>query len=44
VSDRHLDPLFLKALFDLEIDRLDTGQIFRVVEVLAPVGDIEYQC
>ncbi len=39
----HLDSLVLEASFDLEVDLLDTGEIFRVVEVLAPVGDIENQ-
>ena len=37
----HLDPLFFEAPLDFEIDLLDTVQIFRVVEVLAPVGNIE---
>jgi hypothetical protein len=39
----HLDSLVLETPFDLEVDVLDTGEVFRVVEVLAPVGDIENQ-
>ena len=39
----HLDSLILEAPFDLEVDLLDTGEVLRVVEVPAPVGDIEDQ-
>ncbi len=39
----HLDSLVFEAPFDLEVDLLDAGEVFRVVEVLAPVGEIENQ-
>ena len=39
----HLDPLFLEALLDLEINLFEACQVFRVIEVSAPVRDIENQ-